>query len=1002
MPDFDLTQFTVYPTLEQFDDCRKVDLLLVADFFSVDVPRLAPKREIKRILEAQLVKDGILPDRDKSPGVAPSFAQGLEAAEAVTDFMARPSMEPGVYRSHEVDPVLAVKLKELELEIKIQEREAELLRVRGLQVEADKEITLKRLSMGLEKPIPYPRKVTSPAPAPLSHVSSPVPMPRSSRTSTSPASPTVSTAFDVSRHIGLVPVFRENEVDAYFPIFERIATTLSWPQSLWSLLLQCKLVGKAQEVCSSLSLEQSLDYDIVKSTILKAYELVPEAYRQNFRRLAKTQSQTFVEFAREKSLLFDKWCAACSVTTLDQLKELVLLEEFKNCLPEKMVVYLNEQKVVNLSSAATLADEFVLTHKTVFHLTPRSVNPSRPVMSRPVASSESRENTSATDKRECFYCHMQGHLIAACPTLKRKNDRQNPTVKKVNAFSSSTTEETLGCRATVSATVDPVFKPFVFSGTTSLTEDCTHKQPISILRDTGAAQSFILESVLPFSVESYCGSDVLVQGIELGVLGVPLHRVYLCTEALTGYVKVAVSSKLPVTGVSFILGNDLAGGTLFTLPEVVDEPVDVSLDKDLDAVFPTCVLTRAQARKFGDIDLAETFMNPNPVVPPSPVPDVTRDISKRELGSQVEESSVPPPVTRTALIRAQRADPSLVPFFNAVTENPLSLDTRVTYFYTDGVLMRKWSPANASGVWDDVHQIVVPQPFRTHVLSLAHDHPLSGHLGIRKTVQRLLQHFFWPAMKSDVSHCRSCHTCQLVGKPNQAIPSAPLCPIPVVGDPFERLLIDCVGPLPKSRSGNTYLLTIMCAATRFPEAIPLRSLKSRSVIKALVKFCTTFGLPKCVQSDQGSNFMSKLFAQVMSDLHIQHQVSSAYHPESQGALERFHQTFKTMLRSYCLEVGNDWDEGVPLLLFAIRDTVQESTGFSPNALVFGRSVRGPLKLLYEQWLASPTTRSFETVDHYVSKLREHLKVARETAKQNLCVAQQAMKKKFDTRCCSFI
>ncbi|XP_076878646.1 uncharacterized protein LOC143527362 isoform X2 [Brachyhypopomus gauderio] len=139
MPDFDLTQFTVYPTLEQFDDCRKVDLLLVADFFSVDVPRLAPKREIKRILEAQLVKDGILPDRDKSPGVAPSLAQGLEAAEAVTDFMARPSMEPGVYRSYEVDPVLAVKLKELELEIKIQEREAELLRVRGLQVEADRD-----------------------------------------------------------------------------------------------------------------------------------------------------------------------------------------------------------------------------------------------------------------------------------------------------------------------------------------------------------------------------------------------------------------------------------------------------------------------------------------------------------------------------------------------------------------------------------------------------------------------------------------------------------------------------------------------------------------------------------------------------------------------------------------------------------------------------------------------------------------------------------------------
>ncbi|KAL6471399.1 hypothetical protein MHYP_G00200490 [Metynnis hypsauchen] len=186
MSEFDLILFTLCPTLEQFDDCRKVDLLLVADFFNVDVPRLAPKREIKRILEAQLVTEGILPGRVGSPGVATDLAQGAEVAEAVTDSIAGPGVEPGRYCSHDMDPMIAVKLKELELEIRKQEREAELIRVKGLQVGAEKEITLKRLSMGLEKPMPRPRKVFSPAPAPLSHASSPDPISHSSHAATVP------------------------------------------------------------------------------------------------------------------------------------------------------------------------------------------------------------------------------------------------------------------------------------------------------------------------------------------------------------------------------------------------------------------------------------------------------------------------------------------------------------------------------------------------------------------------------------------------------------------------------------------------------------------------------------------------------------------------------------------------------------------------------------------------------------------------------------------------
>ena len=158
----------------------------------------------------------------------------------------------------------------------------------------------------------------------------------------------------------------------------------------------------------------------------------------------------------------------------------------------------------------------------------------------------------------------------------------------------------------------------------------------------------------------------------------------------------------------------------------------------------------------------------------------------------------------------------------------------------------------------------------------------------------------------------------MVGKPNQVIPKARLQLIPAFDELFSRIKIDCVGPLPKTKSGNEYLLTIMCASTRFPEAIPLRNIKTKTIVKALVKFFTFVGLPRSVQSDQGSNFISGVFQQVMHELGIKQYRSSAYHPESQGALERFHQTLKYMIRSSCFDTEKDWDEGIHLLLFAFR------------------------------------------------------------------------------------
>lgn len=132
----------------------------------------------------------------------------------------------------------------------------------------------------------------------------------------------------------------------------------------------------------------------------------------------------------------------------------------------------------------------------------------------------------------------------------------------------------------------------------------------------------------------------------------------------------------------------------------------------------------------------------------------------------------------------------------------------------------------------------------------------------------------------------------------------------------------------------------------------------------------------------------------MTELGISQAVSSAYHPQSQGALEQAHQTLKTMLKTYSVQFPGDWDVAVPFLLFAVRDSVSECTGFTPFELVFGHEMRGPLKLFKDQLLQP---NSGETVLQYVSEFKDRLWAACRVARDNLEKAQGRMKANCDQK-----
>lgn len=158
--------------------------------------------------------------------------------------------------------------------------------------------------------------------------------------------------------------------------------------------------------------------------------------------------------------------------------------------------------------------------------------------------------------------------------------------------------------------VDPHFSLFVSHGFASLTGEETDRVPVTILRDTGAYHSLLLESVLPLSEQSSCGSNILVWGIKMSVTSTSVHMVFLQSPLVSGYVKVAVHTRLPIAGVSFILGNNLAGGRVFPSPEILGIHISAADPASLPlGLFSSCAITRAQARKMeGVVDLENSFL----------------------------------------------------------------------------------------------------------------------------------------------------------------------------------------------------------------------------------------------------------------------------------------------------------------------------------------------------------------------------------------------------------
>ena len=191
--------------------------------------------------------------------------------------------------------------------------------------------------------------------------------------------------------------------------------------------------------------------------------------------------------------------------------------------------------------------------------------------------------------------------------------------------------------------------------------------------------------------------------------------------------------------------------------------------------------------------------------------------------------------------------------------------------------------------------------------------------------------------------------------------------------------------------GKRYILTVVDYATRYPKAVPLEKIDTESIAEALIGIFSRVGFPREILSDNGSQFVSQMMKEVTRLISVKQLFSSPYHPMANGLCEKCNGTLKKISN----EQPKEWDRFIEPLLFAYREVPQESTGFSPFELLYGRTLRGPMSILRDLWTKEGIDNEVITTYQYVFDLRNRIEDTCTLARENLLTAQQKYKKHFD-------
>ena len=241
-------------------------------------------------------------------------------------------------------------------------------------------------------------------------------------------------------------------------------------------------------------------------------------------------------------------------------------------------------------------------------------------------------------------------------------------------------------------------------------------------------------------------------------------------------------------------------------------------------------------------------------------------------------------------------------------------------------------------------QIVVPAKLQKEILDRFHSHKLSAHQGIEKTLAKIRSKYFWPKMSRDVrifvTNCLLCARRKVSTKCK-----APMQPIPIADYVWQRIAMDIVGPVPMSKRGYNNFLVIVEYVTRYASAVPLRETTAQVVMRKFIKHVVNEeGIPAEIITDQGSNFQAQAMSKLCKQLGVKQLRTTAYHPQTDGAVERVNRTIGDMLTVHAHNKPGDWDLHLDYVVACYNRTPHASTGETPFFLLKGRDALEPMDL----------------------------------------------------------
>ena len=736
----------------------------------------------------------------------------------------------------------------------------------------------------------------------------------------------------------------KDDVDSYLEHYERIAALHRWPRHIMALRLLPLLKGQARDCVRDIPDEEITSYEVIKRALLFRFKRTPEYFRKKFRTSRREEGESFLQAVNKMVDQAKKWCTmtGCDRRDPEQVWNLFMKEACYQLLPPELETRVREREPSKYQDIAKIADTIFEARSATRmsrSLQPGSQSNVKPQGSKPVTVPNSDKRQDFKDapkfrKDGCHNCGSLAHFKKDCP---KKN--------KVNVSMVVTKPEDKPDLSLCDNDREREFEP--------RGRAIVNGQEVSALRDTGA-EAVVVASRLVKEVD-WTGCEVRVRLADANVCGkFKTAIVHLESPYLDEKVEAIVMDN---PSADVILGNraTLDDGTVVKIPVFPRE----------GAVQVGAVTTRSQ--------------------------DVKKKTKPLPVSSPLSTS-----VDRKQLAVQQETDASLAKARESAKEGAWMKagKQQFRFLFKNQVLFREYRDDSGTH-----RQICVPIGLRQEVMRVAHDTPMAGHLAAQRTRERLWNDFYWPGMCGDIRrYCQSCDRCQRIC-PKSRVKKAPLGKLPLVGTPFERVAVDLIGPLiPASEEGHKWVLVMVDYATRYPEARALKNIDTENVAEALLDMWSRVGIPEQVLSDRGTQFLSEVMLEVHRLLSIKGLTTTPYHAQCNGLVERFNGTLKTMLRKLCDEKPNTWHRYLSACLFAYREVPQESTGFSPFELLYGRTVRGPMTILRNLWTSeSDSTSEVSHASTYVLELRNRIEETCKLVQRNLARAGDKYRQHFDKK-----